>query len=247
MIADVPVQDWTVGDVGEWLRAVGLDKYEATFGEHLIDGRALLTISEADLRKPPLELRLLGDIKNIMICIRELQRQNVAAVRQLLGASEPLPAFTDAQTSSARNSMDNESGCSDGPESSPDVSSDSEDDEESDDGHSAGAAASPGPRALDFKPEIRKMGVGVLYFLSVAWSAAMVMAIVRDRETDREAYPPLPDIFPDNAPPISRAFAMCKLVGLLLFVVWVWILACRHRVFLLRRMFALLGAVFVVR
>lgn len=246
MIADVPVQDWTVGDVGEWLHAIGFGNYEATFGENLIDGRALLTISESDLSK--LELRHLRDIKNLMTCIRELQCQNVAAVQQLRGASEPLPSSADAQATSFRNSMDNGSGSYDGPDSSPDISSESDDDEESDDGNSEGAAAAASaPEAGYFQPEIRKVGVGVLYFLSVAWSTAFMMAIVQDPDPDMKALPPLPDIFPDNAPPTSRAYAMCKLAGVILFLVWVWILACRHRVLLLRRLLAMIGAIFLFR
>lgn len=249
MVADVPVQEWSVGDVGEWLHAVGLGKYEATFGEHLIDGRALLTISESDLRKPPLEIRLLGDIKNLMICIRELQWQNVAAVRHLLGANVQLPDPTAAavQTMSRRNSTRKRRGSSDGTEPSPDISFESDDDEKSNDGYSVGPASSAlKPRR--FKPEIWKTVVGMLYFLSVTWITAIVMVIVHDRVPDMQTYPPLPDIFLDNVPHIPWAFAMCEFTGLVLFIVWISILVChRHRFILLRRMFSLFGSVFLLR
>lgn len=238
---DVPVQEWTVRDVGEWLHAVGLGKYEATFGEHLIDGRALLTISESDLRKPPLEIRLLGDIKNLMICIRELQWQNVAAVRQLLGANVQLPDPAAAQTMSRRNSTRKRRGSSDGTEPSPDISLESDDDEKSNDGYSVGPASSAlKPRR--FKPEIWKTVVGMLYFLSVTWITAIVMVIVHDRVPDMQTYPPLPDIFLDNVPPISYPFAMCKLMGLVLFFVWLSILILRRYRFILLRCLAMLVA-----
>ncbi|XP_075528467.1 sphingomyelin synthase related [Dermacentor variabilis] len=250
MAADKPVQEWTVGEVGEWLHDVGLGRYEATFDEHLIDGRALLTISESDLRKPPLEIRLLGDIKNLMICIRELQWQNVAAVRQLLGPGELVPASTAAQTMSRRNSTRKRRGSSDGTAPSTDVSFEYDDDENTDDGYSVGTAAANGGACKQrrFKPEIWKTVVGMLYFLAVTWITAIVMVIVHDRVPDMQTYPPLPDIFLDNVPHIPWAFAMCEFTGLVLFIVWVCILVChRHRFILLRRMFSLFGSVFLLR
>lgn len=251
MVADKPVEEWTVGDVGEWLHEVGLAKYQATFGEHLIDGRALLTISESDLRKPPLEIRLLGDIKNLMICIRELQWQNVAAVRQLMGPGELVPASAAVQTMSRRNSTRKRRGSSDGTAPSTDVSFEYEDDENSDDGGCSAATAGANSGACKqrrFKPEIWKTVVGMLYFLAVTWITAIVMVIVHDRVPDMQTYPPLPDIFLDNVPHIPWAFAMCEFTGLVLFIVWVSILVChRHRFILLRRMFSLFGSVFLLR
>ncbi|KAH8035030.1 hypothetical protein HPB51_003871 [Rhipicephalus microplus] len=228
-----------------------LGKYQATFGEHLIDGRALLTISESDLRKPPLEIRLLGDIKNLMICIRELQWQNVAAVRQLMGPGELVPASAAVQTMSRRNSTRKRRGSSDGTAPSTDVSFEYEDDENSDDGSYSAATAGANSGACKqrrFKPEIWKTVVGMLYFLAVTWITAIVMVIVHDRVPDMQTYPPLPDIFLDNVPHIPWAFAMCEFTGLVLFIVWVSILVChRHRFILLRRMFSLFGSVFLLR
>lgn len=246
-MSDKPAEQWNVDEVAEWLKCVGLEKYAAVFGEHVIDGRALLTIAESDLRKPPLEIKLLGDIKNLMIAIRELQWQNLAAVKQLIGPVELLPGGADlSQSVSRRNSTrkrrKRSASSSEGTAPSPDISFDYDDDDY-ELGTSAGTA-----KSRHLRPEIWKTVVGMLYFIAVTWITAIVMVIVHDRVPDMQTYPPLPDIFLDNVPHIPWAFAMCELTGLVLFCVWVAILVChRHRFILLRRMFSLFGSVFLLR
>lgn len=43
---------------------------------HRITGKALLTLTESDLRQPPLELAILGDIKTIVVEIHRLRLLN---------------------------------------------------------------------------------------------------------------------------------------------------------------------------
>ncbi|KAM7286428.1 sphingomyelin synthase-related protein 1-like [Ixodes scapularis] len=253
-LMDKPAELWSVDEVSDWLGSVGHDEYAPTFAEHVIDGRALLTIAESDLRKPPLEIKRLGDIKNLMISIRELQWQNLGAVKQLLGPCELLMTATNnsaadpSQSISRRNSTRKHRrrrsvGSSDGTAPSPDISF--EYDYEDDDGNELGSAPT---KCRHLKPEIWKTAVGMLYFLAVTWITAIVMVIVHDRVPDMQTYPPLPDIFLDNVPHIPWAFAMGELTGLILFGVWVSILIChRHRFILLRRMFSLFGSVFLLR
>ncbi|KAL3199284.1 hypothetical protein MRX96_013943 [Rhipicephalus microplus] len=172
-----------------------------------------------------------GDIKNLMICIRELQWQNVAAVRQLMGPGELVPASAAVQTMSRRNSTRKRRGSSDGTAPSTDVSFEYEDDENSDDGSYSAATAGANSGACKqrrFKPEIWKTVVGMLYFLAVTWITAIVMVIVHDRVPDMQTYPPLPDIFLDNVPHIPWAFAMCEFTGLVLFIVWHLQCKARH-------------------
>lgn len=246
-MANQSVESWTVEDVGEWLQAVRLHKYVPAFRDHLIDGRALLTMSESDLRKPPLAIAILGDIKNLMICIRELQWQNVNVIKHLMGPAEILNSI-DSQSLTRRNSTrkrrkrstNSAGGSSDGTAPSPDISLGYDDEEEGDDLVPA--------RSRHLKPEIWKTAVGMLYFLAVTWITAIVMVIVHDRVPDMQTYPPLPDIFLDNVPHIPWAFAMCEFTGVVLFAVWLSILIChRHRFILLRRMFSLFGSVFLLR
>ena len=70
----IPVMEWTPSHVAEWMRAVGLEELASLFGDvHRIDGPTLLTLTERDLRRPPLALRRLGDIKRVV--------QRVASLR----------------------------------------------------------------------------------------------------------------------------------------------------------------------
>lgn len=76
--------EWSSDDVGEWLEENGFEDYVDLFcKKHRIDGAVLLTLTESDLRNPPLQISILGDLKHLMMCINKLQKQNKAAVKQL--------------------------------------------------------------------------------------------------------------------------------------------------------------------
>ena len=72
--SDVAVADWTPEDVAAWLSEVGFGIYsELLTVQHRVDGRALLHVSESDLRQPPVAMTVLGDIKNLALCISQLK------------------------------------------------------------------------------------------------------------------------------------------------------------------------------
>nr|XP_032824482.1 sphingomyelin synthase-related protein 1 isoform X2 [Petromyzon marinus] len=103
-----------------------------------------------------------------------------------------------------------------------------------------------GGRKLD--PEYWKTLVSLVYVVLVFGATAFVMVIVHDRVPDMETYPPLPDIFLDNVPRIPWAFAMTEVCGLILTAIWSSVLVFhKHRSILLRRMFSLIGTVFLLR
>lgn len=78
------VRSWTVKQVGRWLRDEGFSDYvELLCNKHRLDGTSLLTLTEFDLRSPPLELKVLGDIKRLMLCVRKLQKQNANVLEEL--------------------------------------------------------------------------------------------------------------------------------------------------------------------
>lgn len=78
------VRSWTVKQVGRWLRDEGFSDYvELLCNKHRLDGTSLLTLTEFDLRSPPLELKVLGDIKRLMLCVRKLQKQNADVLEEL--------------------------------------------------------------------------------------------------------------------------------------------------------------------
>jgi len=71
---DVAVSDWTTDDVAAWLNDVGFGSYsELLTNQHRVDGRALLHVTESDLRQPPVSMKVLGDIKNMALCISQLK------------------------------------------------------------------------------------------------------------------------------------------------------------------------------
>ena len=117
------------------------------------------------------------------------------------------------------------------------------------------------------EPEVWKAALSFSYFVAVTILTSLVMVVVHDRVPDMKKYPPLPDIFLDNVPLIPWAFDMCEVSGCLLLITWIFVLVGhKHRYFffnlvvkvssfiylvlrfiLLRRFFALLGSVFLLR
>ena len=72
--SDVAVSDWTTDDVAAWLSDEGFGRYsELLTVQHRVDGRALLHMDESDLRQPPISMNVLGDIKNLALCISHLK------------------------------------------------------------------------------------------------------------------------------------------------------------------------------
>jgi len=72
--SDVAVSDWSTDDVASWLSDVGFGSYsDLLTTQHRVDGRALLHMSESDLRQPPVAMDVLGDIKNLSLCISHLK------------------------------------------------------------------------------------------------------------------------------------------------------------------------------
>jgi hypothetical protein len=58
-MATASVLDWTVDDVAIWLRGNGHEQYINLLCEdHLIDGKALLLLTETDFRTDPLNIQV---------------------------------------------------------------------------------------------------------------------------------------------------------------------------------------------
>ncbi|XP_018621682.2 sphingomyelin synthase-related protein 1-like isoform X1 [Scleropages formosus] len=82
--SQLAVHQWTTKHVARWLKEEGFCDYvELLCNRHRLDGTSLLTLSESDLRQPPLELKVLGDIKRLMVALRRLQRHNASMLEQL--------------------------------------------------------------------------------------------------------------------------------------------------------------------
>ena len=68
------VMSWGKEDVRAWLTRIGLERYSETLCDlHNMDGPALLMLEESDLKQPPLQMTVLGDIKRLVFHLAELR------------------------------------------------------------------------------------------------------------------------------------------------------------------------------
>lgn len=223
------VQDWTCGDVRLWLQGKGFSNYSNIFSkDHKIDGKALLAMDESDLRNPPLELKILGDIKRLWLEIDAIQQRN-----------RPTTAsFHTPNGYLRRKSVYKIDGVANIGESPYDDIFVSDDDRLDWDIFSAFSNISETGRTL----------ISVVYAFSVFFVTSFVMVFVHDRVPDMKKYPPLPDIVLDNVPLIPWAFEMCEVTALILSVVLaIVIFLHKHRIIVVRRLAALCGTVFLLR
>ncbi|GMT33067.1 hypothetical protein PFISCL1PPCAC_24364 [Pristionchus fissidentatus] len=267
---------WSVAQVSSWLRHNGFDKYSTEFVKHEIDGAVLLSISENDLREKPLSLSSLGDIKRLAGGIAKLKAEQGGAV-YMNGCSSPTsshsthtqstPLFVQLQSELEHSSSTVSPIIS---HSSPPVAaeaviSQSQHLVDLPDGRSVVESVSSyevHSYALLTRDEIiqrvespdtpgksvLKLAIAFSYCLLSLLITAFVMVLVHDRVPDMKMYPPLPDIVLDNLPLIPWAFQMCELIGVVLCTIWFMILFFhKYRVVIARRMFSLIGTVFLLR
>uniref|UniRef100_A0A915PKC6 SAM domain-containing protein n=1 Tax=Setaria digitata TaxID=48799 RepID=A0A915PKC6_9BILA len=244
---------------------------------HKIDGRTLLMLTEVDLREKPLKLNCLGDIKRIAFAISQLKASLTSlgsntqnSVQFSFGSNENqmsrsgndpvLSASSNLLLSVAyNNGMISVSG------SDPKALSRTNRTKEPLSGkrvvNSSCEGRSKRMHILSKEDLIRrvespdtklksfiKLTIAFCYCTSSLLITAFVMALVHDRVPDMKTYPPLPDIVLDNLPLIPWAFQVCEGIAVCLALLWFTILFFhKHRVVIMRRMFSLVGTVFLLR
>ena len=197
MSSEMSVLEWKADDVGKWLKNNNFGKYvNLMCHQHQIDGPALLTLSENDLRQPPLQIQVLGDIKRLSISIRKLQEANRGALREM--SVERI----DYLEKSSNRFMD-------GTREVDNLYYGEQD-----------AADTRQFYSGQLEPEYVKLVLSYFYMFAVFLLTAFCMVIVHDRVPDMKKYPPLPDIVLDNIPYIPWAFEMCEVTGLILSTLW---------------------------
>ncbi|XP_046551654.1 LOW QUALITY PROTEIN: sphingomyelin synthase-related protein 1-like [Haliotis rubra] len=225
------VVNWSCEDVEYWLQANNFTRYRQLLcEEHKIDGLALLSLTEDDLRRPPLNIPVLGDVKRLVIKINILHQENQAELRSFVHLNGSVGdnrsnIYTPPRLNISNNNSDWE--------------------------YAQSAMGSPNLRgrcSQSLDPEIWKTVLSFVYVFSVTLLTSFVMVVVHDRVPDMQKFPPLPDFFLDNMPYVSWAFEACELVGLTLSLMWCSILFFhKHRFILMRRMFSLAGTIFLLR
>ncbi|XP_018616637.1 sphingomyelin synthase-related protein 1 isoform X2 [Scleropages formosus] len=189
------VQHWSTKHVAKWLKEEGFCDYvDLLCNRHRLDGTSLLTLTEYDLRSPPLELKVLGDIKRLMLSLRKLQKQ-YSDVLEELGIAFDGHASQNADWLSNGDPARDCDGAADGLPA--------------DQYHQyANGKHKQHSRRLD--PEYWKTVVSSVYVIFVFGFTSFVMVIVHERVPDMRTYPPLPDIFLDRSILLRR---MCSLMG----------------------------------
>ncbi|XP_065153447.1 sphingomyelin synthase-related protein 1 [Paramisgurnus dabryanus] len=236
----VNVEGWSSKQVASWLREQGFREYvDLLCSKHRLDGASLLCLSEADLRSPPLEIKVLGDIKRLMLALRRLQRQHAALTHSGSEVSTLSPMHTGAVCNGFAEGGRRDYQHSNGVRSITTVG------DEHSTGYSNGKRKQNGVR-LD--PEYWKTALSTLYAMLVCGVTSFVMVLVHERVPDMRTYPPLPDIFLDSVPRIPWAFAMAEACGVVLgFLLLLVLLMHKHRSILFRRLCSLMGTVFLLR
>ena len=224
------VTNWTCKDVRLWLKEKGFTDYTELFSNHhKVDGKALLAINEDDLRNPPLELKILGDIKRLWLEIDALQQRYNRPISALPNG------FVKRKAVDQVDSFQRTAGNSGGWLTEEDIDSDLDDRPDF-------------IHAFSDVSETARTLISLLYAFSVFFVTSFVMVFVHDRVPDMKKYPPLPDIVLDNVPLIPWAFKMCEVTALILSVVLaITLFFHKHRVIVVRRMAALCGTVFLLR
>ena len=220
MVDSEDVMCWTCSDVCKWLCEEGLECYQDLFCEiHQLDGKGLLLLCENDLRRPPMEIRVLGDIKRIVIALNNLKRRNCDAVMELSGVDTSSSMEISSMSCNSRNShhLDRPIRTQEVPRNRRKQRIDSDSSMASDCAEADRLYTSR--MSSHLKPEYLKCILSYFYMFLVFLLTSFVMVIVHDRVPDMEKYPPLPDLVLDNLPVIPWAFEMCELTASLLFVI----------------------------
>lgn len=147
-----------------------------------------MALTEYDLRSPPLEIKVLGDIKRLMLSVRKLQKQHLGVLEELGLSAEPNSGTLSLSAPSTPDWLSNGELTRDydghGVDSNVELHQ-----------YSNGKHKHPAKR-LD--PEYWKTAMSCIYAFIVFGLTSFIMVVVHDRVPDMQTYPPLPDIFLDR-------------------------------------------------
>uniref|UniRef100_A0A0N4Z0U5 SAM domain-containing protein n=1 Tax=Parastrongyloides trichosuri TaxID=131310 RepID=A0A0N4Z0U5_PARTI len=249
------VDEWSCSEVNSWLIEQGFQEYAESFTKHhKIDGATLLELTEKDLKEPPMSITCLGDIKKICKALHILKSSHLCIYdckdSQTSNPEDPPANLTIS--SEVKSSFAENDGYT--MESLAEYKTISKRDRETDDIFEEihllsrediiRHVESPDTHSK----AIWKLIIAFIYCLISLWMTSFVMVIVHSRVPDMKTYPPLPDLILDNLPLIPWAFEVCELIGITLMSIWFIVLFFhKHRVVIGRRMFSLVGTVFLLR
>ncbi|XP_067938087.1 sphingomyelin synthase-related protein 1-like [Watersipora subatra] len=213
------VELWSTDTVVKWLHSRGFSLCEYYFLRNDIDGYTLVRLTEDDLRRPPVSMEKLGDIKRIIGAIDKLVPSRN---RFRVDADCPIKLQSSVTSQSSNTEKFNSS--------------------------SSYTESNRRRYSTNLKPEKFKMCVAACYSSAVMYLCAVIMTIVNERVPDMETYPPLPDLFLDILPFVPWAFHAAEYIALTLFAVFGFVVFThKHRFIILRRYCSLVGTLFLLR
>ncbi|PIC17543.1 hypothetical protein B9Z55_023752 [Caenorhabditis nigoni] len=261
--------DWRCEDVAVWLRKIGMAKYADLIAmKHKVDGKCLLALTDTDLKDPPVSINCLGDIKKILFGIKTLNEKVLEIGTSAVSNSHHRPQSNGNAWKNQKDGLlveyNEQNHLSISGEDVVTTTRRAEivqDEETLLDTLAKSTDGTSTVQLISREEIIRQVERPDTYFKSVAklliafaysslsfLMTSFVMVLVHDRVPDTKTYPPLPDIVLDNVPHIPWAFDMCETIGLVLAIVWFTVLFFHNeRVIIARRMFSLLGTVFLLR
>uniref|UniRef100_A0A1I7ZX19 SAM domain-containing protein n=1 Tax=Steinernema glaseri TaxID=37863 RepID=A0A1I7ZX19_9BILA len=234
------VHDWTLDDVHDWLETQGFSEYASDIAyTHKVDGETLLQLTEADMRERPLSMTCLGDIKRLVKAIRTLKHDDLLLYMDSPDGNMVQLDLLDTETvihkrTSELSVLENMSN-------------------HSREFHRINLLTREDIIRQVESPDTKnksmlKLAIAFSYCLLSLLITAFVMVLVHDRVPDMKTYPPLPDIVLDNLPLIPWAFEVCEIIAVCMATFWLGMLFLhKHRVVIMRRMFSLIGTVFLLR
>ncbi|CAF0882705.1 unnamed protein product [Rotaria sp. Silwood1] len=218
------VISWTTKDVEQWLESLNLSKFVDKFcKENGIDGLTLLLMKEDDLKQSPLSIERLCDIKKLWYHIRLLQCKHNDFYSHINDDTKKHNHSSLSPTHLLETSLHN-------------VNS------------SCQINFKEKPVFKTLKGEKRKTFASFIYALIIGIWTSFVMVVVHNRVPNVQKYPPLPDLFLDNIPHISWAFAVSEFLIVVMGTTFLLILMFhKYWIIILRRFFALGGTIFFLR
>lgn len=206
--------NWSCNDVSEWLNDYGFQKYSKLLCvDHKIDGQGLLNLTENDLKQPPIEIHVIGDVKRLIHNIKSLKTKSIQVPygrkngTLIQNGVFPLPSETVLQIVENANSSTDLS----------DI-----------DCNVFASKAHHSQKHLD--PEKKKAVLSVLYFFIGMYSTCYSIVVVQEKAPDQHKHPPLPDIFLNHFPQIAWAYRVSDAVLITLMVTWIIVVTLhKHR------------------
>ena len=210
------VTEWSEQDVLRWLCEEGMQEYCDALGG--ADGTALLRLTEADFRSPPLKLvssdggrQLLERLETLRIAahIAAAHRNghlpnghanghlpNGVWKAEANGAPPPPPRLNGVRHEMVHIPIPNASA-------------------------SSGLVTTSSSSRSHFPSEWGKTAVAFLYAVVCFVTTTVVISLVHERVPTKEHTPPLPDKFFDLFDRVEWAFSICEINGMLLVGLWI--------------------------